>query len=136
MNDAADGVAPVGPAAGAVARYLRAFERRDLDAALAGWHGPVAIVAVGGATAGSLDAIVARSATRYRRVAKRFERWLEWPSEAGGFHVLSTGALHGELADGTPFDGVRYADLFELDSQCGILRQEIWNDFGAAPPSP
>jgi hypothetical protein len=37
------------------------------------------------------------------------------------------GTLHGVWLDGTPFEGIRFIDRFEL-ADGRIQRQDVWND--------
>ena len=68
------------------------------------------------------------NAARYRWVKKRIERT---ETVAGGTPeatvVYSTGTLHGEWPDGTPFEGNRYVDRYVV-SQGLIVAMEVWND--------
>lgn len=68
------------------------------------------------------------NATRYRWVKKRIERT---ETVAGGTPdatvVYSTGTLHGEWPDGTPFEGNRYVDRYVV-SHGRITSMEVWND--------
>ena len=48
---------------------------------------------------------------------------------AVGVTVYCRGRLAGVWPDGTPFDGIRFIDRFELaDGIRFIGRQEVWND--------
>lgn len=108
--------------------YLEAMERRDLDTAR-GFVGPAPeITFPGGRRFSSIDEIVANSSGRYRRVCKTITRRDAWDAgEAIG--VLITGTLYGEWPDGSTFDGIRFADRFDIvDGR--IVRQEVWNDAG------
>ena len=41
--------------------------------------------------------------------------------------VYNSGTLYGEWPDGTPFEGNRYIDRFEVrDGK--IVKMEVWND--------
>ena len=68
------------------------------------------------------------NARRYRWVKKRFERTDvvagATPDEA---IVYNIGTLYGEWPDGTPFEGNRYVDRFEV-SGGRIVRMDVWND--------
>lgn len=68
------------------------------------------------------------NAGRYRWVRKRITAT---ETVAGGTPertvVYSLGTLHGEWPDGTPFEGNRYVDRYEL--QHGLItRMDVWND--------
>ena len=45
--------------------------------------------------------------------------------------VYVTGTLHGERPDGTPFEGIRFIDRFEVKAG-KILKQDVWNDLAEA----
>jgi SnoaL-like domain len=68
------------------------------------------------------------NAGRYRWVKKRIERT---ETVAGGTAletvVYSTGTLHGEWPDGTPFEGNRYVDRYVVREGL-IVGMEVWND--------
>jgi SnoaL-like domain len=68
------------------------------------------------------------NAGRYRRVKKRIERT---ETVAGGTAaetvVYSTGTLHGEWPDGTPFEDNRYVDRYVVRDGL-IVGMEVWND--------
>lgn len=68
------------------------------------------------------------NAGRYRWVKKRIERT---ETVAGGTEactvVYSLGTLYGEWPDGTPFEGNRYVDRYEV-SQGLITQMDVWND--------
>ena len=68
------------------------------------------------------------NAKRYAWVKKRIERT---DVVAGGTPactiVYSLGTLYGAWPDGTPFEGNRYVDRFEV-SHGLIVKQDVWND--------
>lgn len=66
------------------------------------------------------------NAGRYRWVKKRMER-LDVAPQADRTVVYSLGTLYGEWPDGTPFEGNRYVDRFEVVGG-RIVRMEVWND--------
>ncbi|WP_182085274.1 nuclear transport factor 2 family protein [Aureimonas sp. ME7] len=66
------------------------------------------------------------NAARYRWVKKRMERFDVAPSDDRTV-VYSIGFLYGEWPDGTPFDGNRYVDRFEV-SGGRITKMDVWND--------
>jgi hypothetical protein len=41
--------------------------------------------------------------------------------------VYSVGTLYGEWPDGTPFEGNRYVDRFEVHNG-KITKMDVWND--------
>ena len=66
------------------------------------------------------------NAHRYRVVKKKMERFDVVQGE-GRTVVYSLGTLYGEWPDGTPFEGNRYVDRFEVEDG-RIVRMEVWND--------
>ena len=118
---------PVVPDGAAVVHaYLAAMEARDLASARAflgeGFH----MTFPGGIRLTTLEELVAWSRPRYRFVKKTYDRF-----DALGSLVYCFGTLHGEWPDGTPFQGIRFIDRFEL-SGGRIVRQDVWNDMGEA----
>ncbi len=53
------------------------------------------------------------------------------PAGGGPRHGLLPRRLAGEWPDGTPFDGIRFIDRFEL-ADGKLARQEVWNDLAEA----
>ena len=106
--------------------FLAALEARDLDAARALLAPGAVLTFPGGAQMTRLEDLLAWAAPRYRRVAKDVER-----VEAAGGAVWCFGTLRGEWPDGAPFEGVRFADRFEVEGGL-ILRQDVWNDLAEA----
>jgi hypothetical protein len=67
------------------------------------------------------------AAPRYRFVTKSYHGFdVMAGGDAGGI-VYCRGVLAGEWPDGTPFDGIRFIDRFELVDGL-IRRQDVWND--------
>jgi len=109
--------------------YLAAMEARDLESAR---HqvaeGDLELVFPGGRRFTRIDQIVQNSSGRYRLVKKRITGREAWASD-GRVKVLITGTLYGAWPDGTPFENIRFADLFEFDGG-RIVKQHVWNDAG------
>jgi hypothetical protein len=105
-----------------VTAYLRAMEERDLDRAKGFLTPGYESVFPGGVRLSSPQDVVAWAAPRYRWVKKRFEGL----DEAGDV-VYCYGTLYGEWPDGTPFEGIRYIDRFEIADGL-IARSFVWND--------
>ncbi|WP_367198522.1 nuclear transport factor 2 family protein [Amorphus sp. 3PC139-8] len=102
--------------------FLRRMEARDLNDAKALLAPSFVMVFPGGREMRTLEELVAWSKDRYRFVRKRFERF-----DAAGETVFVSGTLEGEWPDGTPFDGIRFIDRFDL-ADGKIVRQDVWND--------
>ena len=66
------------------------------------------------------------NAARYKWVKKRMVRFDVAPGESETV-VYSTGYLYGEWPDGTPFDGNRYVDRFQVRGG-KIVKMDVWND--------
>ena len=104
--------------------YLAAMEARDLATARGflgeGFH----MTFPGGIRLTTLEDLVAWSKPRYRFVKKTYDQF-----DPMGSLVYCFGTLHGEWPDGTPFQGIRFIDRFEM-SGGKIVRQDVWNDMG------
>lgn len=114
------------PAKDTVTTFLRAMEARDLEAAAALLAPAFKMTFPGGVELARLEDLVAWSRPRYRSIRKTFDR-----VEDAGAAVWVSGTLAGEWPDGSPFEGIRYVDRFELADGL-IVRQEVWNDMGEA----
>ena len=68
------------------------------------------------------------NASRYKWVKKKFE---QTDLVAGGSDdeaiVYNIGTLYGEWLDGTPFEGNRYVDRYEVRNGL-IVKMDVWND--------
>lgn len=112
-----------------VVSYLAAMERRDLDRARACvTESGLDLVFPGDRHFGSVDEIVRNSSGRYRFVKKRISGGDAWRA-GDAVRVLITGTLYGEWPDGTPFEGIRFVDWFEVQGGL-IVRQHVFNDAG------
>lgn len=116
-----------------VRRFLALLEARELDAASRLLAPEVEMVFPGGARFHRLEQLIEWAGTRYARIAKRIDRVDTAPAEpvAGGAIVIVQGVLFGEWLDGTPFDGIRFIDWFELKDGL-VSRQHVWNDLAEA----
>ncbi|MBA0050211.1 hypothetical protein E0L36_04645 [Streptomyces sp. AJS327] len=111
-----------------VDRYLQLCEDRELNAATRLLAPEARLVFPGGRCYASLrDMAAGEGGGRYRWVRKRRERYFEGRTSDGLATVTSLGSLYGEDAWGTPFDGVRYVDVFVL-RQGLIAEQHVCND--------
>jgi ketosteroid isomerase-like protein len=59
-------------------------------------------------------------------VKKKMDRF-DVAEGADGTVVYSVGTLYGEWPDGTPFEGNRYVDRFEVKDG-KIVKMDVWND--------
>jgi hypothetical protein len=115
---------------GVVDAYLQLCEDRDLEAAATFLSPDVRLQFPGGATYRSLSEMAASAAGAYRWVRKHRDRFAVGSMD-GRTTVTSIGTLYGERLDGTPFDGIRYVDVFVLDGGL-IVEQLVWNDLAIA----
>nr|WP_235971209.1 nuclear transport factor 2 family protein [Palleronia pontilimi] len=123
--------APPDPVA-VVKDYLRAMEARDLDAARAHLAPGFTMTFPGAAPMTNLDELIAWSRPRYAHVAKTIDG-TDLCAARGTSVVFVRGTLHGAWPDGTPFDGIRFIDRFELEGG-RITRQDVWNDIAEVRP--
>ncbi|MBC9734629.1 nuclear transport factor 2 family protein [Nocardioides marmotae] len=109
--------------------YLQHCEDRELDAA-SRFLGPGARLQFpGGATYSSLQEMVG-SPKAYTWVRKHRDRFVV-SVEGDLTTVVSIGRLYGERLDGTPFEDIRYVDVFGLRDGL-IVEQLVWNDLPEA----
>lgn len=106
--------------------YLQLCEDRELDAASRFLAPGVRMQFPTGVEHAALADMVA-TPKPYAWVRKHRDRFLTGEQEGGDVHVVSLGRLYGERLDGTPFDDVRYVDVFVLRDGL-ITEQIVWND--------
>lgn len=115
-------------AAAIVDEYLRLAMIPDPEGAARYVSSELAITFTGGRPMRTPADTTAFNAKRYAWVKKRIERT---DVVAGGTPactiVYSLGTLYGAWPDGTPFEGNRYVDRFEV-SHGLIVKQDVWND--------
>ncbi len=115
--------------------YLQCCEDRDLVAASQYLARGVRLVFPGPTTFASLQEMVA-APKAYAWVRKHRDRVVVQVDDDES-SVVSIGRLYGERLDGTPFEDVRYVDVFLLRDGL-IVEQLVWNDLaavGLAPPA-
>ena len=110
-----------------VRNYLSSMEARDINKAHALLGADFTMTFPGSAAMSTLDELIAWATPRYRFVTKTYEGFeaLQSPEEAA--IVYCRGTLSGAWPDGTPFDGIRFIDRFEIKAG-RITRQDVWND--------
>ncbi|PWJ16206.1 nuclear transport factor 2 family protein [Jannaschia seohaensis] len=109
-----------------VRTFLAALEARDLDTAraLTGPGFEMRFPGTGAMT--DFAELMDWAAGRYRRVGKTIDAVESFADEAKSV-VYTRGTLAGDWPDGTPFDGIRFIDRFEIvDGR--ITDQQVWND--------
>jgi len=115
-------------AARLVEDFLEASMKPDPVKAKTFMADDVRIVFTGGRRFAEPAGTTGFNARRYTWVKKRFERTDVAPGDGPGeFVVYNTGTLYGQWPDGTPFEGNRYLDRYELKAG-KITRMDVWND--------
>jgi phenylpyruvate tautomerase PptA (4-oxalocrotonate tautomerase family) len=110
-----------------VRRFLNALHARDLDAAGAMLGAGFAMTFPGTGPMTDMQELIDWAKPRYRHVTKTYEGFDALQSAGEASIVYCRGTLSGEWPDGTPFDGIRFIDRFEIIK--GLLtRQDVWND--------
>ncbi len=110
-----------------VRAYLAAMERRDLAAAAALLAPGFAMTFPGGRRFETLEQLVEWAKPRYKRALKRYDRYDTAIQGDGSAVVYCFGTLHGELLDGSPYEGVRFIDRFTVRGG-RLVDQMVWND--------
>ena len=124
---------PAAPSAVDVVKdFLARLEARDLAGATALTGDGFEKVFPSGKQMRDLETLVEWSRTRYARVRKQFDGFDEAVSGDRAI-VWCRGTLEGAWTDGTPFEGIRFCDRFEL-SGGRIVFQEVWNDLSEWRP--
>lgn len=111
-----------------VRAFLVAMEARDLTRAESFLGQGFTMTFPGGVHMTTLSELVAWATSRYQHVTKTFDR-LDVAATERGAVVHCHGTLAGAWPDGSPFEGIRFADRFEL-TDGKITRQDVWNDLG------
>lgn len=119
-----------------VDEYLRLFGERRIDEAAAYLAEGALLVFPGGAQFADLSAMLEDAATRYRSVQKhRDEFFVGTRASDGATMCVSSGRLYGVTLWGTPFEDVRYIDLFIIRDGL-IHEQHVWNDLAETGATP
>ena len=124
---------PERPDASALVReFLALMQARQLTAAQGMLAPGFSMHFPGSPAMHRLEELVQFGSQRYRNVGKTFERFDEcWTGD--GAVVTCSGTLHGVWLDGTPFEGVRFLDRFDIREGL-IQRQDVWNDLALVMP--
>ncbi|MBO0344515.1 nuclear transport factor 2 family protein [Roseibium limicola] len=118
--------APLTDEAQIVRDFLEASMKPDPDLAATYMADTVDITFTGGRKFTHPSGPTGFNATRYKWVKKQMDRF-DVSSGPEGTVVYSVGTLYGEWPDGTPFDGNRYVDRFEVRNG-KIVKMDVWND--------
>lgn len=116
-----------------VLAYLAAMEARDLNLAQSFLGAGFEMVFPGTAPMHSLDQLIAWAKPRYQFVTKTYDQVESFQSPGPAAVVYTRGTLSGGWPDGTPFEGIRFIDRFELQDG-KITRQDVWNDIAEVRP--
>lgn len=126
------GAAALPDPASVVRAYLDAMEARDLAAAQACLADGFTMTFPGAAPMHRLQELIDWAKPRYRFVRKSYEG-MDTCATPGPAVVYARGTLSGEWPDGTPFEGIRFIDRFEVAGGL-IVRQDVWNDIAEVRP--
>jgi phenylpyruvate tautomerase PptA (4-oxalocrotonate tautomerase family) len=114
-----------------VTDFLQAMTDRDLEKAETYLARDFRMVFPGTPPMTCLSQLVNWAAGRYRFVKKTIDRIEAF--QAQETIVYTSGTLSGEWPDGSPFEGIRFIDRFELADN-KITLQEVWNDIAEVRP--
>jgi ketosteroid isomerase-like protein len=106
--------------------YLDASMKPDPELAATFVADDVVITFTGGRTFDHPSGPTGFNAKRYKWVKKKMNRFDVAAGDKGTV-VYSVGTLYGEWPDGTPFEGNRYIDRFEVENG-KITKMDVWND--------
>lgn len=112
--------------------FLSRMEARDLTGAQEMLADGFEMHFPGTGPMSALSDLIEWAQGRYARVAKTYEG-IEALHTGQVAVVYARGTLHGEWLDGTPFEGIRFIDRFEIAGH-QIIRQDVWNDMGEVRP--
>ena len=110
-----------------IRRYLDAMEARDLDTARAMLGDGFTMTFPATEPMETLEELIEWAKPRYRFVKKTYDAYEALKGDGDTAVVYCRGTLFGEWPDGTPFDGIRFIDRFEVTGD-KITRQDVWND--------
>ncbi|MBS8259567.1 nuclear transport factor 2 family protein [Roseibium polysiphoniae] len=125
MNAPSDS-APLPVDAQIVRDYLDASMKPDPELAATFVADDVDITFTGGRKFNHPSGPTGFNTMRYSWVKKKMDRF-DVASGPEGAVVYSVGTLYGEWPDGTPFEGNRYIDRFEVRNG-KIVKMDVWND--------
>ncbi|WP_306145562.1 nuclear transport factor 2 family protein [Roseibium sp. MMSF_3412] len=110
-----------------VRRFLAAMEAREVDRAESMLAAGFSMRFPGTKPMNTLAELLDWARPRYRFIRKTYDGFdaMQGPDRAA--IVYCRGTLSGEWPDGTPFDGIRFIDRFEIEAG-RITRQDVWND--------
>ena len=109
-----------------VSGYLAAMEARELESAQKALGDAFSMTFPGTPPMTTLTELIDWAKDRYRFVRKTTEAMEAFHTD-GVAVVYTRGTLSGEWPDGSPFEGIRFIDRFEV-SGGKIVKQDVWND--------
>ena len=110
-----------------VRTFLASMERRDLQAAEELLADDFVMRFPGTVPMTRLRELIDWARPRYNYVTKSYAGFEALQGMGEEAIVYCRGTLSGEWPDGTPFDGIRFIDRFEIVGG-RIARQDVWND--------
>jgi SnoaL-like domain len=115
-----------------VRSFLETMQARDLAKARTFLAPGFVMSFPGSGPMTELEQLVAWAKDRYQQVSKTYERFEECWGD-GVTTVFCSGTLQGQWPDGSPFEGIRFIDRFEVESG-QLRRQDVWNDLALVRP--
>ncbi|CTQ53323.1 SnoaL-like domain protein [Roseibium album] len=106
--------------------YLEASMKPDPDLAATFVSEQVVITFTGGRVYDHPSGPTSFNAGRYKWVKKKMNTF-DVATDGERTVVYSVGTLYGQWPDGSPFEGNRYVDRFEVESG-KIVKMDVWND--------
>lgn len=107
--------------------FLTAMEARKIDTAKGMLAEGFVMQFPGTGPMTELEELIAWAKPRYSFVRKTYEGFDAMQSPGDAAIVYCRGTLSGEWLDGTPFDGIRFIDRFEVTNG-KLSKQDVWND--------
>ena len=121
--------------AGLVRAFLTAMQSRDLEKAQNFLSENFTMTFPGTEPMASLSQLIDWAKLRYTHVSKIYDGFDTMQSADEAAIVYCRGTLSGQWLDGTPFDGIRFIDRFEVVGDA-LLKQDVWNDIAETRAKP
>lgn len=110
-----------------VQSFLSAMQDRDIPRAQTFLADGFTMTFPGTGAMHTLQHLIDWAAPRYKFVTKTYVGFDTMQSADDAAIVYCRGTLSGEWPDGTPFDGIRFIDRFEVVGHT-LTKQDVWND--------
>ena len=128
--------APAKPDPASLVRaFLTAMQSRDLETAQSFLSENFTMTFPGTEPMASLSQLIDWAKLRYTHVSKIYDGFDTMQSAGEAAIVYCRGTLSGQWLDGTPFDGIRFIDRFEVVGDA-LLKQDVWNDIAETRAKP